>query len=407
MNLMLIVFFIALLMIASGAIYKKLTKISITEPFLALILGILVGPDVLHIIESAPAEKEMKILKTACEFTIAMALMATTLRLPHHFFRKDVVTLSNLVIFGMILMWLLSAGALYLVLDNFSFAECLLLGAIITPTDPVVASTLTTGATAKKYLPGFLRNSLAFEAGVNDGLAYPIVFLSLYFAGAATFGFEEWLTRIFLYENVLCAILAYIVGAGAGYLMKRAHKAGLMNKKTLLPYSLAVALLLLAGFNALNMNGIIAVFAGGFAFAKDITGNEDLEEEKVQSAMERLTTVPVFFILGLMLPWQEWIALGWTAIGVVLAILFLRRIPALLILVPVLPRFKNKIYSILLMGWFGPIGVATLFYAIHMHEKSVMEEVWIIPSLVVAASTVVHGLTSVPLEKLYDRKSTS
>lgn len=405
MHLMSIIFSISALMIFSGVIYKKLQASSVTEPFLALIFGVIIGPDVLNMIKSASPKEELKVLKIACEFTIAMALMAAALRLPQKFFRKNSTTLPNLVIFGMIGMWLFSAVAAYLVLEGLSFPECLLLGAIVTPTDPVVASTLTTGKTAKKYLPGFLRNSLSFEAGVNDGLAYPVVFLSLLLAGAATFDFGEWFSRIFLYENILCAILAYLVGTGAGYVMKKGHKAGLMSNKTLFSFSLAVALLLLAGFNLLKMNGIIAVFAGGYAFAQDITGNENLEEEKVQDALERMTTVPVFFILGLMLPWQDWYSLGWSAVGIVLLILFLRRIPALLLLMPILPLFRRKAYTSLLMGWFGPIGVATLYYAIHMKEKSGMEEAWIIPSLIVVASTTLHGLTSVPLEKWYYQKA--
>lgn len=399
------VFFIAALMITSGLIYNKLQRNSITEPFLALVLGVLVGPDVLNVIKSASPEEEFMVLKTACEFTIAIALMATALRLPQHFFRKSAATLSKLVVFGMILMWLLSSGIIYTLIPEFSFPECLLLGAILTPTDPVIASTLTTTQAAKKYLPSFLRNSLSFEAGVNDGLAYPIVFLSLLLAGVATFSFGEWITRILFYENILCAILAYVIGTGAGFLMKKAHGAGFMNKKTLLPFSLAVTLLLLAGFNSVDMNGILAVFIGGYAFAQDITKKEDLEEEEVQDSMERMTTGPVFFILGLMLPWQEWMFLGWKAVAIVILILFLRRIPALLILMPVLPEFKTKIYSIGLMGWFGPIGIATLYYAIHMEEKSGLDEAWIIPSLMVVASTVVHGFTSVPLEKLYYKKS--
>lgn len=405
MDLMLIIFFIAALIISSGLIYEKLQSRSVTEPFLAIILGVIVGPDVLNIIKSASPEEEFKILKTACEFTIAVALMATALRLPQHIFRKNFVTLSNLTIFGMILMCLCSAGIFYLILPDFSFFECLLLGAIITPTDPVVASTLITGKMANKYLPDNIKNSLSFEAGINDGLAYPIVFLTLLLAGFADYDIIEWTTRILLYENVLCAVVAYLTGTGAGILLRKAHKAGFMTQKTILPFSLAVSLLLLSGFNLLNMNGILAVFVGGFAFAKDITANEDIKEEKIQNSMERLTTIPVFFILGLMLPWQEWFDMGWLAVTIVVLILLFRRIPALLILMPILPKFRKKIYSILLMGWFGPIGVATLFYAIHMKEKAYLDDLWIIPSLMVVASTVVHGLTSVPLEKLYHHHS--
>lgn len=158
-------------------------------------------------------------------------------------------------------MCLLSAGVFYIILDNFSFFECLLLGAIITPTDPVVASTLITGKNAKKYLPNFIKDSLSFEAGINDGLVYPLVFLALFLTGSATFDLQEWTTRILLYENILCAVLAYLVGSGAGILMTKAHKAGWMSPETILTFSLAVTLLLLSGFNLLKMNGILAVFA--------------------------------------------------------------------------------------------------------------------------------------------------
>lgn len=401
---MLIVCFIAALMIFSGVVFRKLEQISITEPFLALILGIVVGPDVLNIIHSAPEEHEYKVLKTACEFTLAMALMAAALRLPQKFFSNNAQTASVLVIGGMILMWIFSSTVIFLILPEFSFAQCLLLGAIISPTDPVIASTLTSGKTAKKYLPNFLRHNLSFESGVNDGLAFPIVFLSLFLAGYAAFDLQEWVTRIFLYETVLCAVLALLVGTGAGAIMKKAHKAGWMNKKTLLPFSVAVGLLLLAGFNAIKMNGIIAVFIGGYAFAQDITSHEDLEEKSIQEPMERLTTVPIFFILGLMLPWQDWITLGWKAPAIIVLILFLRRIPTLLLLMPLIPKFRYKKYSSLLMGWFGPIGVATLYYSLEMREKSGLEESWVIPSLIVCSSTIVHGFTSVPLEKLYFKK---
>lgn len=399
---MLIVFFISTLIILSGAFYKKIQNISITEPLLALVLGVLLGPDVGNIIRSTDPETEFKILEIACQFTIAMALMATALRLPTHIFRKNAISLSNLVIFGMILMWLSGSGVFYLLMPKFSLFECLLLGAIITPTDPVVASTLVTGKKAEKYLPAKLRNSLSFEAGVNDGFAYPIVFLALYLLGAEGGGdLSNWFSKILLYENMLCAILAYAVGYGCGFLMKKTHKAGYLNPKTLFSFSTAVALLLLGGFHLLKMNPIIAVFVGGFAFAKDLTANEDLKEERIQETMERLTTIPVFFILGLMLPWQEWYDLGWTSVWIIILILVFRRLPALLLLMPVMPQFRKKIYSVLIMGWFGPIGVAALYYAILSKDKAQFESAWIIPSLIVVASTVVHGLTSVPLEKLY------
>lgn len=403
---MLIIFFISILIILSGAFHKKIQNISITEPLLALGLGVVVGPDVFNFIKSSDSESEFKVLEIACQFTIAMALMATALRLPNHMFRKNATSLSNLVIFGMVLMWFLSSGIFYFLFPDFSLFQCLLIGAIVTPTDPVVASTLVSGRKAEEYLPAKVRNTLSFEAGVNDGFAYPLVFLALYLLGAEGEGdLSKWFTEILLYENILSAILAYPVGFGCGFLLKKTHNAGYLNNKTLLSFSVAVALFLLGGFHLLKMNPIIAVFVGGFAFAKDITANEDLKEERIQETMERLTTVPVFFILGLMLPWQDWIKMGWTSLWIIILILLFRRLPALLLLTPIMPQFRKKIYSVLIMGWFGPVGVAALYYAILSKDKAHIEEAWIIPSLVVVASTVVHGLTSVPLEKFYHHRT--
>lgn len=406
MDYMLIVFIISFLIIISGAFFRKIQSISITEPLLALLLGIIVGPDVLNLVKAAAQETEFRILEIACQLTIAMALMATALRLPHRIFRKNATTLSNLSIFGMFLMYLLSSGIFYLLFPDFSVFECMLLGAIITPTDPVVASTLVTGEKAEKYLPAALKNSLSFEAGINDGLAYPLVFLGLYLLGAEAGNLWDWFFEILLFENILSAVLAYFIGIGCGILVKKTHKANYLNRKTLLSFSVAIALFLMAGFELLGMNSIIAVFAGGFSYAKYITADEDLKEQRIQETIERMTTVPVFFILGLMLPWQEWNELGWTALWIVILILFFRRLPALLLLMPFMPQFRKKIYSVLLMGWFGPIGVAALYYAVLSKDQAAFEEAWIIPSLIVAASTLVHGLTSVPLEKLYHDKTT-
>ena len=52
MNVMMIVFFISFLIIISGAFFRKIQDLSVTEPLLALGLGVVVGPDVLNIITS-------------------------------------------------------------------------------------------------------------------------------------------------------------------------------------------------------------------------------------------------------------------------------------------------------------------------------------------------------------------
>ena len=405
MDLMVVIFFISLILVASGAVVKTIQNIFLTEPMVAMLAGVVLGSEVLGVIHSKDVPEKHHLIKLACQFTIAMALMATALRIPKNFFRKEFITQTNVVFLGMLLMWLASSGLLYWVLEGFSFTECLLMGAVITPTDPVVASTIVTGEKAEKYLPARIRNTLSFEAGANDGLAYPIVFFSIFLLQQESFPVNKWLTETLLYETLLSGIIAYAVGSLAGIIMHKAHTAGIMNNKALLPYALGLAFLLLSGLEALKMNGIIGVFIGGLAYSRHIAGNEDIEEEKVQESMERIFTIPVFFLFGLFIPWQEWASLGWTAVWIVLAIILFRRIPAFLAMIPALPKFKGKVPDVLLMGWYGPIGVAALFYAVLAEKETGLKEAWIIPSLVVFTSTIIHGLTSVPFERWYYKKT--
>ncbi|MDT0641798.1 cation:proton antiporter [Zunongwangia sp. F363] len=402
MDLMLSVFFVSLLILASGGLFKWMEDVFLTGPLLAMLLGILLGPMVLDIIQFKDELHAEGTMKIACEFTIAMALMATALRIPDNFFRKHLWSQSVIICLGMVFMCLLSTTIFYVLLDGFSFTQCLLFGAIITPTDPVIAATLITGEKAKKYLPSMVRRTLSFEAGANDGLAYPIVLFSIFLVnnGWNNFPTAKFLQDTILYETILCSVIAYITGRVAGFLMHKAHEHNIMNRKSVLPFSLALAFMLLSGLDALSMNGIIGVFVGGLGYARYLNKQEDLQEERVQESMERIFTIPVFFFLGIALPWQEWLNLGWTAVLICVGILLFRRIPALLLLMPIIPKFRKKLNEVLVMGWFGPIGVAALYYALHAKENTSVEEVWIIPTLMVFASTIIHGVTSLPFERL-------
>ncbi|WP_339648384.1 cation:proton antiporter, partial [uncultured Salegentibacter sp.] len=113
-------------------------------------------------------------------------------------------------------------------------------------------------------------------------------------------------------------------------------------------------------------------------------------------------TIPVFFIFGLLLPWKDWIDLGiWTSVSIIFVIILFRRIPSFLLFLRLTPQFKSKFKDQLLVGWFGPIGVAALYYAILTLEKTKDDTSWIITSLVVMASTLIHGLSSLAFSKWY------
>lgn len=87
-------------------------------------------------------------------------------------------------------------------------------------------------------------------------------------------------------------------------------------------------------------------------------------------------------------------------VGLALAILALRRLPALLMLGPWLPALRGRADAAFL-GWFGPIGVSALLYVTDALHRTGQESIWPVVSLIVAASIVAHGVTATPFTRMY------
>ena len=84
------------------------------------------------------------------------------------------------------------------------------------------------------------------------------------------------------------------------------------------------------------------------------------------------------------------------------AVLLLRRLPAVLALKPLLGELKGP-KDLLFLGWFGPVGAAALYYATFSLQETGIEEVWMVGTLIICASILAHGMTDTPLTKLYGR----
>ena len=109
-----------------------------------------------------------------------------------------------------------------------------------------------------------------------------------------------------------------------------------------------------------HLNGVLAAFVAGIVF--NFAGSSDAKEsqEEIQEAISRFFDLPIFVLLGMAIPWEAWIGLGWSGLLVVAAVLLLRRLPAVLTLRPLLGPLR-KGYDVLFLGWFGPVGAAALY----------------------------------------------
>lgn len=384
-----------------GGLMKERTPVS--EPLVALLAGVLIGPAVFGALDLADLGDQTLILEEAALVTLGVALVGVALRLPVGYSSTNWRLLAVLLGVVMPLMWLTGGLLAWLVL-GVPFWVAVLIGAIVTPTDPVVASSIVGGGVAERNLPAKLRHAISAESGFNDGLALPFVALAvLVLTEPPGEAISRWLTVTVLWEITAGAALAALIGYGAGKTLRWAERMGTMERSSLLTISLSLSLAVLGVTELLHLNGVLAAFVAGVVF--NLAGSSDAKEsqEEVQEAISRFFDLPIFVLLGMAIPWEGWLELGWRGPVLVAAVLLLRRIPAVLALRPFLGPLRGTTKDVLFLGWFGPIGAAALYYAAFSLRETGIEEVWVVGSLIICSSVLVHGVTATPLTKLYGK----
>lgn len=372
----------------------------LSAPLAAMLLGIVIGPAGAGLLDLAGWGDPMVLLEQTSRIAVAIAVMASALRLPIGYFHGHVRTMTVVLTVGMAGMWVISALLAHLLL-GLPFWLAVLLGAVVTPTDPVLAGSILTGDLAEKTIPERLRNLLTAEAGANDGGALPLVLLAVFMLshppGEA---WQRWLLDALAKEVALAVALGLLIGFVAGRVERWTRREELVEKASLLVVSIALAGFTLGAVKLAGGDGLLAVFVAGLAYRRQIDKSDEHAEERVQEAINRLVGFPMFALFGMALPWQQWLAASWTALAFALLVLLLRRPPLLLALSPVLPPLRRRADA-LFTGWFGPVGAAAIFYATFAVRELGHEAIWVHASSVVCASIVLHGVSATPLTKRY------
>lgn len=385
-----------------GLVSAAIKRAPLSEPLLAMLLGIAAGPHVLGWIDPAAWGRTEDVMSVATRLTLAIGLMGVALRLGHHTLRAVWRPVAVLLTAGMAGMWTLSSLAVGWWLD-VGFWGALMIGAAVTPTDPIVSSAIVSGSLARHGLPAAIRGSLSLESGANDGLAYLFATLPMMALTRVDVA-GGWLVEGLLRGVLLGAAAGAAAGFAAARLLEWAKRRHSIENHSLLSFTVALSLTVLAVCRLLDTNGIVAVFAAGLAFNLASDTAQKHAEENIQEAINKLFAIPVFILLGAVLPWEDWARMGWPLLGLAVTILLVRRPPVFLILRPVLARYYSPAQSAYL-GWFGPVGIAALFYAAEAWRKTGDASVWPATTAAVAASVLAHGVTAAPLTALYARRA--
>lgn len=372
----------------------------IGESTVCILLGTLLGPHVTGLIDpnALPVDK-FSALEELARLTLAIAVMAAAIRLPRDYFSRAWFSVAMALGPLMVLAWATCFALAYFLLP-LQLLPALAVAAALVPTDPVVASAVVNGKIARKMLPGRMRHLLTAESGANDGLALLFVMLPvLMMTETAPGAWSEWLIRVLIWQILGAVGLGLAFGWVAGRLFDWARRQPIAEKQSIMTIALALSIVVLAATKLVGSDGILATFVAGFAFSRTISQREE-RQEHLQEAVERFFDLPVFVLIGVMLPWPAWLESGWTGLAFCASVLLLRRPPYWIGARPLMPNVQ-KTSEAAFMGWFGPVGVSTIYYLVFIRSETGNTQVWEAGSMVVFASVLIYGICATPLTRYF------
>lgn len=386
------------LALASKALQNRLIA---SEPLVALMVGLLIGPHLLGWVRIGDLTANTgAFLEQATRLTLSIAIMTATLRVGATWTRRNLRDLLLLLLVGLVGMWLLSWAMLWLTLGR-SATDLLLLAAIVTPTDPVLAQSVVTAGTAERWVPSGIRNLISMESAANDGLSFLLVVGVVAFRTHDMGAFTAQVAWLALWEVGGAAILGCALGLGFGWLLNRAGENWTTDASAItVSVSLSFATLALAAL--LGMDGLFAIFAAGLSLSLMLGEKAAQRSEEFNHATARLFQLPVLLLVGVATPLDGWRELGLPLLAAVALILLFRRLPVLVALRPALKGVSSW-PGALFVGWFGPIGLAAIFYATLVMQENHDDFFFVVASAVVAGSVLVHGVTDTIGSKMLGR----
>ena len=304
-------------------------------------------------------------------------------------------------------------------------ATAILLGAVVAPTDPVLASGVEAGAPLteleeeqeEQHRWGTVRFSLTSEAGFNDGLAFPLTNLAIAAAGAPLAEGDDWLVNWFLvdvlYQIVAGVVLGYVIGYLMAHFIFRLPIAEIIGEAGDVmagAEALATTLIAYSATELIGGYGFIAVFVASLAL-RQFEWEHDyyLELHDFAVVVERLLLATVLVLFG-----------GALADGLLSSLTLLEGLVGATVILVIRPL--TGLLSFLgsaatwperaTIAFFGIRGIGSFYYLSHALAQSsfrqmelliAAEELWALVGFVVLLSIILHGVSSSPVMDTLDR----
>jgi sodium/hydrogen antiporter len=405
-------YLVAGIALLAGAILPRvLADYAISAPMAFVGAGLLLG----LFIDAGPIDpiRHHQYAEHFAEVTVIVALMGVGLAIDRRPSLRGWNTTWRLLLVAMPICM----GAVALLawgVAGLAPAAALLLGAVLAPTDPVLASDVqvgapSTGDEATDDEQDEVRFALTSEAGLNDGLAFPFVAAAILAASAP--GPGEWVLRWLAWDLVGKAAIGLLVGYAAGWLLGRMAFTAPVPQLRLADFgepmlALAITLGVYGLAELVHGYGFIAVFVAAIT----IRGTErrhsyHYELHHFIEQFERMLTWVLLLLLGLAMSAGLFESLTWSSVLIgALLVVVVRPLAGWLSLTGVAAPMRERVA----MAAFGVRGIGSVFYLAFASASFAgdLPWLWSTVAFTILFSVVVHGVTATPVMRmLSDRRA--
>lgn len=425
------------LLLVRGLTAPMLQRLPVTPAIVYLAVGLLVGPTVLNLFHFNPL-KESALLETLTEMVVLISLFSAGVKMPVPFSFARWRTPILLASVSMAVSVGLVAAFAYTLL-GLPVGAGVLLGAILAPTDPVLATDVQTRHPGDRDR---LRFTLTCEAGMNDGSAFPFVMLGMGLLGLhelGDFGLR-WALIDVLWATLAGGAIGILCGAVLAHLGRKLR--GSPPRHKLMDDFLGLGLIgVVYGLSELvNAWGFLAVFFAAVALrqielklahadggnnadqanrdppqtdrieseAENATPDKALEPTVSEGSLvfkehlERLSELVLILLIGGTLFIDSW---SWRAVALALFLFMVAR--PISVLVGLLGT-RTSWPTRSMVGWFGVRGIGSLYYLMFAIQHGLPEELALdliqLTLIAVTLSILVHGTSVKPLMSWFLRR---
>ncbi|MBY6028354.1 sodium:proton antiporter [Halomonas denitrificans] len=390
---------ILLVLVTFALLSRRISASLISLPMVFMTTGMVLGmmtPDLV------PVHIQQELTQVIAEITLIIVLFADASVVKLKSLRKDLSIPLRMLLIGMPLTVLLGTLMAKWVSPEAAWATAMLVAAILTPTDAALGQAVVSSPS----VPERIRQSINVESGLNDGLAVPVILASALMAAAATGTDVAHAPDNLLTFALLQLTLGPLVGVLFGWGFARMLDAAIDRGTVTVVYQgilfLAVAFLTYLTAESVGGNGFIAVFLGGLTFGNLLRHETTFIEEFMESEGQ-LLTIATFLIFGAVMVPLAFSHASWKT--VTLALMYLTVIRMLPIWVS-LTGLGLSTYEKTFLGWFGPRGLASILFALHVYTEYPIpgsNEILACVVLTVMISVVLHGVSAQPMAKRFAR----